>query len=630
MNRMICALILALSLLLSGVTTCQSWAGNMEETARRTEAAETAEIADHELIVVYEEEPLTRKELLDDGVISQEMLLETDDEGPTVSVVTIGEDTSLKKAMKELSKEDGIEAVQENFTYQLQDHPYYYEQTDLTRALKELGKEKSGGTVAVLDTGISYAKNRRHQTLTDVTDGGNIYYEYGYNAETDKLFQESGWNEDPYYEDYIGHGTGIASLILGNVLPVNVFKEPQPDKYVDSKYQNYNAEATTSTLIRAYGYVMEHAKELDIHVINLSLAGTGIGDQALESVINEAYEKGILTVAAAGNSGSSQKLYPAAFAKVVSVGSVTKKHTWSLFSQHNGEVDLCAPGEDISVALAGKLRYYDEASKTFQYRNYDTKQMVTRAGTSYSVPIVASVAAMICDAGGNLSCDQMRSILLNSCEDLGPKGRDDYFGAGELNAYYAIRSAMGKSVTRDVTIPKLTLKSDGVTLKNTSYTYDGKAKKPAVDVTAGGITLAKGETASGGNVTLTYASGRKNVGTYSVTVKGLGCVTGSVKKTFVINPQKSKITTLTGKSKSFLVKWKKITAQASGYQIRYGTDAAMKQATQKTVSGYKNTSLTVKKLKAKKYYYVQVRTYKTVDKKKYYSAWSEAKKVKTK
>ena len=55
----------------------------------------------------------------------------------------------------------------------------------------------------------------------------------------------------------------------------------------------------------------------------------------------------------------------------------------------------------------------------------------------------------------------------------------------------------------------------------------------------------------------------------------------------------------------------------------------MKSATYKNVSASK-TSLKVKKLKTRKKYYVQIRTYKTVDGKKCYSTWSSAKKVKTK
>lgn len=76
------------------------------------------------------------------------------------------------------------------------------------------------------------------------------------------------------------------------------------------------------------------------------------------------------------------------------------------------------------------------------------------------------------------------------------------------------------------------------------------------------------------------------------------------------------------KSKSFVLKWKKNT-KATGYQIQYSTDKNFKKSV-KTVKIKKNstTSQTVKKLSAKKKYYVRIRAYKTYNKKDYYSSWT--------
>ena len=78
--------------------------------------------------------------------------------------------------------------------------------------------------------------------------------------------------------------------------------------------------------------------------------------------------------------------------------------------------------------------------------------------------------------------------------------------------------------------------------------------------------------------------------------------------------------------KSFTAKWKKV-AGVDGYQIRYSTKKNMKKAKKKSTTKAK---LTVKKLKSKKAYYVQLRGYKVINGKKQYSAWSAKKKVKTK
>lgn len=94
-----------------------------------------------------------------------------------------------------------------------------------------------------------------------------------------------------------------------------------------------------------------------------------------------------------------------------------------------------------------------------------------------------------------------------------------------------------------------------------------------------------------------------------------------------LTPQKTTLKKLKASKKAFTVLWTK--KAYSGYQIRYSLKSSMKSATYKNVSASK-TSLKVKKLKTRKKYYVQIRTYKTVDGKKCYSTWSSAKKVKTK
>lgn len=166
-----------------------------------------------------------------------------------------------------------------------------------------------------------------------------------------------------------------------------------------------------------------------------------------------------------------------------------------------------------------------------------------------------------------------------------------------------------------------------VTLSSTSYVYNGKVKKPSVTVKD-----SKGKKVSSSNYAVTYQSGRKNVGTYTVTVKFKGNYSGTVKKTFTIKPKSTSVSKLTAKTKGFTVKWKKQSTQVTGYQIQYSTSSKFTSKTTKTATVGKNstTSKTISKLSKKKKYYVRIRTYKTVNGKKIYSAWSSTKSVKTK
>ncbi len=162
-----------------------------------------------------------------------------------------------------------------------------------------------------------------------------------------------------------------------------------------------------------------------------------------------------------------------------------------------------------------------------------------------------------------------------------------------------------------------------VSLSPVSYVYSGSARKPSVSVKVGNQAL------SSSNYTVTYPSGRKTVGTYTVSVALKNNYTGSGKAAFTIIPKGTAIKKLSAGSKSFTVQWKKQASQTSGYQIRYSTYKSFKTAKTATITKTTTLKKTFKKLSAKKTYYVQVRTYKKVGSKKYYSAWSARKSVKT-
>ena len=166
-----------------------------------------------------------------------------------------------------------------------------------------------------------------------------------------------------------------------------------------------------------------------------------------------------------------------------------------------------------------------------------------------------------------------------------------------------------------------------IKLSTTSYTYNGKTKKPSVKVTD-----SKGKTISSKYYTVSRPSSSKKVGTYTIKVKFKTKYTGTAKVTYKINPGKTSVSKLSASKKSLKVTIKKKSTQVTGYQIQYSTSKSFKSkyTKSKTVKSYKTTSTTLKSLKAKKTYYVRVRTYKTVSGKKYYSAWSSYKTKKTK
>lgn len=179
----------------------------------------------------------------------------------------------------------------------------------------------------------------------------------------------------------------------------------------------------------------------------------------------------------------------------------------------------------------------------------------------------------------------------------------------------------GKTISTTV-IPK----ASSIKLEATTLTYNGKVRTPRVIVKdSKGKALVKNK-----DYTVSYSSGRKNVGKYAVKITFKGNYTGTKTLYFTIKPKATSISSVSAGSKKFTVKWKKQSTQVTGYQIQYSTSSKFTSPKTVTVSSYKTTSKTISKLKGKKKYYVRVRTYKTVGKTKYYSSWSSAKSVTTK
>jgi len=233
---------------------------------------------------------------------------------------------------------------------------------------------------------------------------------------------------------------------------------------------------------------------------------------------------------------------------------------------------------------------------------------------SYSKSGVASVKVSV-----SLSADR-ETVVKSSVSGHTLFSKNDKATYNKNGKITNVCKYCGKTISKKA-IPK----ASNIKLSASSYTYNGKVRKPSVTVKD-----SNGNKISSKYYTVTYSKGRKNVGQYTVAIKFKGNYSGTVKKTFTIKPKSTSISKLTSGKKKFTVKWKKQTAQTTGYQIQYSTSSKFKSAKTASVSKNKTTSKTISKLKAKKKYYVRIRTYKTVNGKKIYSSWSKTKTVTTK
>ena len=165
------------------------------------------------------------------------------------------------------------------------------------------------------------------------------------------------------------------------------------------------------------------------------------------------------------------------------------------------------------------------------------------------------------------------------------------------------------------------------TLSKTVFTYNKKVQKPTVKVIG-----SNGKEIANTNYTVTYSNNSsKKVGRYTVTITFKGNYEGTKTLTYKINPKGTKLSKLTKGSKQFKATWKAQKTETTGYELQYATNKNFTSGKKKVnIKKNKTTSTAVKKLKAKKKYYVKIRTYKTVNGKKFYSGWSKVLNVTTK
>ena len=184
-------------------------------------------------------------------------------------------------------------------------------------------------------------------------------------------------------------------------------------------------------------------------------------------------------------------------------------------------------------------------------------------------------------------------------------GKGNY--TGSVSKTYSIKNNFKKATVSGISTKAFTGKNitQSITVK-----YNGKTLKNGTDYT------------------VSYSNNKK-IGTATVKIAGKGSCTGTITKTFKINPAKQEIQKLTAKSKAFFVDWAQ-KGSATGYEIQYATNSKFTSAKKVTITNNKTDKTTISKLSGKKKYYVRVRSYTTVKGTKYYGAWSATKSVTTK
>lgn len=171
--------------------------------------------------------------------------------------------------------------------------------------------------------------------------------------------------------------------------------------------------------------------------------------------------------------------------------------------------------------------------------------------------------------------------------------------------------------------------AESLKLSKTSYTYNGKLKKPDIMIEdSQGRMLTEGK-----DYTLVYPNHAKDPGIYKVAARFKGNYSGIIEGSFSIKPKAIAISKISQKKGGFLLKWKKQKKTLSGYEISYSTNRKFTKNTTRSVMTGKGiaTSKSVSKLKTGQRYYVRIRAFRTLNvdgkQKRLYSAWSKSETV---
>jgi len=308
----------------------------------------------------------------------------------------------------------------------------------------------AGVNVAVFDTGLF--RNNAGQWHPDFQVNGVYNIVDGFDA------VDGGVPADPgnAVGGSVYHGTHVAGTVAAAVNGSGGAGVAFGASLVPVRVLGEGGSGTLDDLLQAMQWVLGDASGPRADVVNLSLAGLPCGDPGvagrLQQLINDGVKKGIVYVAAAGNSATSEPSCPAALDKVFSVSAVDGGGRLSSYSNFGSSIDLAAPGGDASRDGNGDGQG-DLVSSTSAAVVDGQLQAAYRGlqGTSMAAPHVSGVMALMKGVrlkGGSpeLTYGDIEGYLRNGDLTQPPCGagcsRTDQLGYGVLDAGKAVEAVL--------------------------------------------------------------------------------------------------------------------------------------------------------------------------------------------
>lgn len=213
-------------------------------------------------------------------------------------------------------------------------------------------------------------------------------------------------------DDEVGHGTRVASLIIGTADGEIVSPCSESAIVPLVYYTKLASGAVLNGGIESICNAIYDAVDVyDCQIINIS-SGITADDERLKKAVDHAEEQGVLIVSACGNSGD-EAYYPAAYDTVIGVGSHNDEFEPADFSCQGSGLDMLTYGEDLKVVSIKNAADYE-----------------TISGTSYSTALISAHAAAALEQYPHLTPSQIRYLMRIGCDDICDAGYDEKSGYG--------------------------------------------------------------------------------------------------------------------------------------------------------------------------------------------------------
>ncbi|MBU6376462.1 MAG: chitobiase/beta-hexosaminidase C-terminal domain-containing protein, partial [Bdellovibrionales bacterium] len=269
-------------------------------------------------------------------------------------------------------------------------------------------------------------------------------------------------DEDP--SDHHGHGTHCAGIVAATannglgisgvcpgcrMMPVRAgfsIRYPNDTNGFD-EYGLFEYDDIANAIV--------YAVDSGARVISMSFGGSG-DSSILKDAINYARGKGVVLVAAAGNSNSTEPSFPAAYPGVISVAATESNDSRASFSNYGYWVTVAAPGRSILSTLPKTGTLSDPSG----YGNL--------SGTSMATPYVAGLAGLLLSQNPSRTATQVQAAILSGTKPISSYSGAIPAGVGIVNVLNALQSSVTAQATLTAPQPGTTVKLDALSVEGTA------------------------------------------------------------------------------------------------------------------------------------------------------------------